>query len=45
MKILRKFKELSLMKKILCFIVIIGLIGMVAGGSSNGETKKKGWAY
>ncbi|GFI40167.1 DUF4352 domain-containing protein [Thomasclavelia cocleata] len=41
MKILRKFKELSLMKKILCFIVIIGLIGIVAGGSSNGETKKK----
>ncbi|WP_455683751.1 DUF4352 domain-containing protein [Thomasclavelia sp.] len=41
MKILRKFKELSLVKKILCLVVILGIIGIAASGSSNGETKKK----
>ncbi|MFQ8705825.1 MAG: DUF4352 domain-containing protein [Thomasclavelia sp.] len=41
MKILHKFKELSLVKKILCLVLIFGIIGIVASGSSNGETKKK----
>ena len=41
MKILHKFKELSLVKKILCLVLIFGIICIVASGSSNGETKKK----
>ena len=41
MKSLHKFKELSLVKKILCLVLIFGIIGIVASGSSNGETKKK----
>lgn len=41
MKILSRFKELSIVKKILCFVLIIGLIGIAASGSANGDAKKK----
>lgn len=45
MRILSKFKEMSMIKKILCVVLIIVVAAAVAGGSSNDETKndsKKG---
>lgn len=40
MKILSKFKEMSLIKKILCIVLIVIVVGTVAGGSSNDESKQ-----
>lgn len=41
MKILTKFKEMSLIKKILCLILVVAVIGVFAGGSSEKEEGSK----
>lgn len=39
MKILAKFKNLSLIKKILCIILVIGVLGVFAGGEDTNKTE------
>lgn len=41
MKIFTKFKELSLIKKILCIVLIVGIVAIAAGSSSEDSSSNK----
>lgn len=41
MKIITKFKELSLLKKVLCIVLIVGIIIIANGSNNNGSNDDK----